>query len=839
MIKRRQFPGDASRVPVATYRLQFRNGMTFDRAIGLIPHWQSLGISHLYASPIFSAVNGSTHGYDVTDPNEIDPDLGGVEGFRRLSDSLRAAGLGLILDIVPNHMAASLENPYWRDVLKFGRTSRFAGIFDHDWEQSLTLPVLGEPLENVVTAGNGTLRRIEDSGELVFDYYGEHYPIHPPTYPDASDVQAGNVDVLDLLGKQPWRMIHWREAARGLSYRRFFEITGLVGVRVEDPAVFDETHRLILDLVAEGRIQGLRVDHIDGLADPVAYLERLRDSVGPDIYLVVEKILEGEEQLPADWPVEGTTGYEFIADLADLLTAESPEFDDAWQQAAPEFGEPESELARAKRLMVEVNFEGEVSALIRRAQALAAGMGRSDLSEEMLSKALQALITGFDRYRIYGTDQGLTDEDRQTLGSMFARLTESAPQLSPALAFLSEVLFTRVDETLREAAVTFRTRLQHLTGPVLAKSLEDTFFYRYNKLIALNEVGGDPMARHGGIEHFHRRMHLRQKCQPHALTATATHDTKRGEDARARLYAISEAPAEWIGLTARWRDELTHLVVPLADGPAPEPHVEWLIFQALAGMLQPDFDPSDGAARQDVRDRFLVYLEKALREAKLRTNWTDVNEAYEKAVKDYAAAAIGSDAFMTGFWRDIRPFVETGFVNSLTQTLLKLTAPGVPDIYQGAEAADMSLVDPDNRRMPHYERLIQAAGYQDIEGFEMEKQHLLRTALALRNRHAALFAFGDYVPLVSVGRRRANVVAYARRHNDLIAVSVTPRLIHEAVAAGTLLSAAYWEDTSIHLPEGARLLETADTTYQSEPDGSLKIAHLFQSKPYALLMAEG
>lgn len=833
----RSVGGGGPGVPVATYRLQFRDGMTFDRAIGLIPHWTTLGISHLYASPLFSAVAGSTHGYDVTDPNEIDPALGGMDGFRRLSNALLAADLGLILDIVPNHMAASLENPYWRDLLKWGRRSRHAPIFDVDWEQKLTLPVLGdEPLEALVAEGKAKLSGTPDMGELVFDYHGSHYPIDPSTYFAAPETaQDGHgptvAATLALLDRQPWRMIHWREAASGLSYRRFFEITGLVGVRVEDETVFDETHRLVLDLVAEGRVQGLRIDHIDGLADPHGYLRRLRDAVGPEVYIVVEKILEGDESLPADWPVAGTTGYEFIADLASLLTAPAPELDRAWQDAAPDFGPPERELVRAKRLMVDVNFAGEVASLIRRATRLADEAGRPDLSPEMLAEAVRALVAGFEFYRTYGTAKGIAAQDTHVLEDIIARLSQASPQLNPALAFLADILFERLEPVFRDAAVTFRTRLQHLTGPVLAKSLEDTFFYRYNRLIALNEVGGNPMADPGGVEYFHRRMQERRRSQLNAVISTSTHDTKRGEDARARLYAISEAPAEWTLLTRQWRQQLAGAVTSLPGGPAPEPAVEWLVFQALAGMLPVDFDPGDPRARQQVRDRFLPYIEKALREAKLRTNWTDVKKDYETAVAIYAAVAIGSVYFMRGFWRDIQPFVRTGLVNSLTQTLLKLTAPGVPDIYQGTEDADTSLVDPDNRRIPDYDRLMRP----EPDSFAAAKSGLIRSALSLRGRHPELFASGDYVALETTGRRADNIVAFARMHGSQLAIVVAPRLVHEAVAADTLLSPVYWEDTAVRLPDGVDSLTDVDG---AGCGGAMEVASLFRDRAFALLVGE-
>lgn len=865
------------RIPLATYRLQFRGGMTFDKAAALIPHWQSLGVSHLYASPIFSAVSGSTHGYDVTDPDAIDPTLGGIEGFKRLSDALLAAGLGLILDIVPNHMAASLENPYWRDVLKWGRKSPSASLFDNRWDTKLTLPVLAEPMEDVITAGHGALRWQSGTAELVFDYHGSEYPLDPATYPKAvrpehrsevlttragqatpkdmgplaaylSDLFGNAVaeemlvsrpdEVMTVLDGQAWRMIDWRDAPKGLSYRRFFEITGLVGVRVEDPAVFDATHRLILGLVSEGRVQGLRVDHIDGLADPKAYLQRLRSAVGPDLYLVVEKILEGDEQLPADWPVQGTTGYEFISDLADLLAIDDPALDDAWQAAAPSFGDPQAALKRAKHLMVHVNFEGEVSALVRQAQCLAKSESRPDLGSDMLGSAVRALVSGLDVYRTYGTADGLDDHDRHVLKELIDRLERSDPQIGPALSFLHDVLRGRVGPESMAEASTLRTRLQQLTGPVLAKSLEDTFFYRYNRLIALNEVGGDPIDRRGGIDHFHRRMAARNATQPHGLSTTSTHDTKRGEDARARLYALSEAPEDWIGLTERWQQEMAGHVKSLGDGPAPESAVEWLLFQALAGMLPHNFNPENENERNEARARFLPYVEKALREAKLRTNWSSVSQPYEEAVRQYAAAAIDSPSFIADFWRDMQPFVRTGMINSLTQTLIKLTAPGIPDIYQGTEIFDTSLVDPDNRRMPEYRRLAAPVEAPPLDDFPATKGWLIGRVLDLRRRHHDLFSQGDYVPLESTGPRRGNVVAFARRWGRTAAIVVAPRLVHRAISAGTLLSAEYWCDTAIKLPEGiilpADALENADIVARSQV---VAIADLFRHRPLALLLA--
>lgn len=871
-----------SATPLSTYRLQFRNGMTFDRAIGLIPHIRSLGVSHLYASPVFSAVSGSTHGYDVTDPNAMDPEIGGMEGFLRLSDALLAAGLGLILDIVPNHMAASLENPWWADVVKWGRASRYAPFFDNDWDQKLTLPVLTGPIEQEIAEEHGGLVLDRSRGIVSFDYRGTYYPLNPETYPSlfkseeirhllnalsemanpedetafhdavrkipamhgsdhalASDVG----DICRVLDLQPWTLIHWREAANGLSYRRFFEVTGLVGIRVEDDAVFDATHQLVLDLVQQGRVQGLRIDHVDGLADTAAYLQRLRDKAGPDTYIVIEKILEGDERPPPDWPVAGTTGYEFIAVLAGVFADhENPTLDRAWAEVAPDFSEPEHELHKAKRLLADVNFRGETSALEKLAAEIARAEGRDNLAADgKLPEAVRELITGFPVYRTYGTDTGLSETDRHVLDEVFATLEAREPDLRGALSFLHDILSGTVSKPARLDAIRFRTRLQQLTGPVLAKSLEDTFFYRYNRLIALNEVGGDPIGRQGGVSSFHASMRERAHEQPLALTTTSTHDTKRGEDARARLYTLSEAPANWVAAVRRWRDMHRGLVEQLPDGPAPDPAAEWLIYQALAGVLPLDFDPSDDVRLAAISERFLAYLEKAFREAKLRTNWSDVNEPYETAVKSYAGRLLSPEnrAFLDDFGTVLAPYVATGVVNSFAQTLLKLTVPGVPDIYQGCEGFDFSLVDPDNRRIPDFTALAPPDGKPSVDDPVALKLWLIARTLQLRTRHHELFAIGDYVPIEVRGLRKNNILAFERRHAGISAIVVVPRLILDAVASGKHLSRDYWDDTSLTIPAGIAHVRDVFGEGNETFGRDVPIARIFSRRPFALLMTPG
>ncbi|WJH40696.1 malto-oligosyltrehalose synthase [Aliirhizobium terrae] len=587
-------------IPTATYRIQFRNGMTFDRAAGFVPYLKRLGISHLYASPIFTATSGSTHGYDVTDANEIDPDIGGREGFNRLVYALKAEGLGLILDIVPNHMAASLENPWWRDVVEHGEKSAYARHFDIDWSRRLTLPFLGDTFEKVLEAGEISVKPDPETGKPALAYYETFYPLNPETYAGREDevlALTDNTAIADLHDQQPYRLMSWRDAPRDLSYRRFFEITGLAGVRVEDDQVFDDTHRLILELVRSGAVDGLRVDHVDGLADPKAYLERLRQEAGSDCYITVEKILGEGEDIAPDWPISGTTGYEFIASLSNALVdgAKLKDLQAAYAATTGAAPDMEQELRAAKLLMADNNFAGEVATLGKLAESICEDLlDAPQLSTETIRAGLRELLVTFPVYRTYGTDDGMPPEGRQMLEKVVAHVRRSQPTADlAALPFLTSVLNGDVPTTPAEKAAIFRTRFQQLTGPLMAKSVEDTLFFRHHMLLALNEVGAEPLPRDFSLEQFHAQMQNRQQLQPEALSGTSTHDTKRGEDARARLYALSEAPQIWADAVTRWRRMNAKAVARLADGPAPEPAVEWMLYQALLGVWPAELAPDD------------------------------------------------------------------------------------------------------------------------------------------------------------------------------------------------------------------------------------------------------
>lgn len=803
-------------IPSATYRIQFRNGMTFDRAAALAPYLKNLGISHLYASPIFTATSGSTHGYDITDPNEIDPSIGGREGFDRMVKALRNAQIGLILDIVPNHMATSLENRWWRDVIAQGKNSAWAHYFDIDWARPVTLPFLGDTFEAELESGALALKRDPETGKPAFVYYDQAWPLNPQTLATGEQLLTSQDRdaIIALHEAQSWRLMSWREAPRQLSWRRFFEITGLIGVRVEDPAVFDDTHRLILELVHSGIVDGLRIDHIDGLADPLGYLQRLRQATGPECYITVEKILAKGEQLPADWPVSGTTGYEFIASLAEVLVDDNnlDQLQQVHDEALGGTVDRHTALREAKGLMVDRNFEGEFTTLLRLATELAERNSMA-VESDALRHALRELLLAFPVYRTYGTAEGLTAGDITLLNRVVDQVNarEDKPD-AMALEVIIAILTGNLHESSLDTASLFRTRFQQLTGPLMAKSVEDTLFFRHNLDLALNEVGADPTPRAFSLSRFHQEMRIRLARQPDALLGTSTHDTKRGEDARARLYTLTEAPQLWAENLARWRQMNQTQVRFLNDGTAPNAADTWMIYQALAGVWPATLLPDDTAGLKELEARFLAFMEKALREAKQRTDWIDSNESYESVVLNYAQQLFAADnsLFLNDFHTALQPFIRAGLVNSLSQTVIKLTAPGVPDIYQGSEALNFSLVDPDNRREPDFAVLAHNLDSEGPELFNSEnawrdgrlKQYVTASFLRLRQRYSALFHYGDWVPLKVTGDREENLIAYARINDEEALIVVVPRLAFDVAAHGLADSPArLWGNTAVAIPE--------------------------------------
>ena len=906
-------------LPLATYRLQFRNGMDFDRAASLAPYLARLGISHVYASPLFAAAEGSTHGYDGVNFNVMEPAIGGDAGFERFCRALREAGLHLLLDFVPNHMAAVESNAWWWSVLEWGEASPHAGIFDIDWSASkLMLPVLGSGYGEALESGVFGLDFDAGKGRFGFRFYDRTVPLTPSSYARVLLLSAD--PVLQRLGKrfagstmesgpalqrelaeaarepavsaaisdalsaaqtdtsalheiheaQAWRLAHWRLAREALTHRRFFEIAELVGLRVEDPVVFAQVHEHLFQLIRDGQVAGVRLDHVDGLSDPKGYFDKFQETVGceGDCYLLVEKILEPGEPLRPDWAVAGTTGYEFIATLADVFadSAGCMSLTAAYDSFVGRSSDYAAEAAQAKREILGFNLAGELADLTAMAWNLAArSIATRDLGEDALKRSITEVIVHLPVYRSYIARRGPDTLDRRFLQQAIdgARTSEQIGE-PEALEFIAGLLLPEsAGDEEGPPVEKFVARFQQTTGPVMAKAIEDTLFYRYNRLIALNEVGG--AADHFGapLAAFHAAMTDRQAAQPAGLSATATHDTKRGEDARARLYALSEMPGRWRQATARWTAMNARHRTALPEGEAPEPETEWLFYQALAGAWPARLIgaplSSEAAARElaDLRARFLAYMEKACREAKSRTTWININKEYEQAVAGFVSALLTVESggeFLADFAKTCRPLWLAGAVNSLSQLALKLTAPGIPDIYQGCELWDLSLTDPDNRRPVDF-RLRQSLLEESVAGkaeTSMEdwlsaapKMALLAAGLRARRHHPQLFSQGSYEPLERKGCCAENIVAFQRVAGDTRLAVVVPRRVLGFVEGrdAPLISSESWGDTCVALkcrkPERKlRDLVTGESYGGREP---LQASRLLANFPVALLLsaAEG
>ncbi len=821
--------------PRATMRLQFHRGFTFADAEGLLPYLSQLGVSHIYASPITTARKGSRHGYDVVDPTRVNPELGGEEGLRRLAAKLGELGMGLIADIVPNHMAASLENPWWVDVLRHGETSRYARFFDIDWQPEdrslhgkLFLPVLDRPLSEVVASGE-LVRVSGDDGDYL-------------RYRDLLLPLNGDSDRGIDLERQAYRLGWWRTSGDRINWRRFFDINDLVCLRMEDDA-FASVHALVSRLYREGVIAGVRVDHIDGIADPADYCRRLRrtlDPVHPERpYLVVEKILLHGETLPADWQCQGTTGYDFMDEVNALqhdphggeLLAECWSL---WSGRAAEFAQ---EAIAARREIIERSFAAPLDSCAR-AFAQLAGTDREagELSRPALRRALKELLAHFPIYRTYATRSERPQRDQPYLQAAVtgARATALAQD-----RWVLDLLHRWMGEP--HASGDAIRRFQQLSAPVAAKAIEDTAFYRYGRLLSRNDVGFDPGHFSLLPSEFHDAMRRRLASFPHALLATATHDHKRGEDVRARLAVLSERPQDWARHVERWLE----LSLPLWTDNAPAAGDVVMLLQMLVGAWPLDLELEDRPGRSAFAQRLAQWQEKAVREAKLRSDWSEPNQAYESAARRFVVRLVAENA-LPDLLADIVGFVQgiaaAGAINSLAQTLLKLTVPGVPDLYQGTDYWDFSLVDPDNRRPVAFDaraRSLGATGFSEALAHWRDgrlKQLIVARALALRGQRPALFAEGSYEPLEVRGPWAEHVLAFARRlATDVVIVAVT-RLPDRLIAHRERLTPDRdaWHDTSLSLPN----IPLRDVLMgEVAPKASRKVAtrDLFASLPVALL----
>ena len=941
-------------VPLATYRIQFNTRFQFRDAIGILDYLRDLGISHIYASPVFTSRHGSGHGYDVTDPTKIDPDLGGEEGFAELQEALEKRNMRLLLDIVPNHMAAGSENRWWMDVLEFGPDSSFASYFDINWrtpsrilENKLLLPFLAKPRGEVLDSGE--LRIAYEEGRLLLRYREQTFPIAPNSYADIlryreqdlhGAVEAGSpaeqewhgiiaaaesiasdrgvsaqaaterrtnaerlrerlrqlvstspeiagflqrtLDALHgaagdpesfrelerILSEQHFRLAFWQTASDSINYRRFFSITDLVGMRVEDPAVFEATHDGIIRAGARRGISGFRIDHIDGLRDPRGYLVRLRERLSTNTpcedsaYVVVEKILGRDELIPADWPVEGTTGYDYL-NYSNRLLVDKERMNavvDAysrWTGARTDFDDV---LYEKKKLVMRTLLSVEMRTLGRELTELA--------SDDRYARELRAaelteiLIETTACLPVYRTYVQSLDEPEAT-AAILERAIRAARKRQSMLPqecfdFVSDVLLLRMPPHVRpdqrEKRFAFVVRWQQFTGSIMAKGFEDTALYVYFPLCSLNEVGGDPCGLDGGAPAFHRFICERRDTWPYSMNATTTHDTKRSEDARARIAVLSEIPEEWERGLQQWSGMNARFTAQINASTVPDCNEEYLFYQTLIATWPLEEAQFPGLAR-----RMQDYLLKAIREAKVHTRWSRPNEPHEKAVRDFIAGVLDREQnaqFCSSFERFQKRTALYGMLNGLVQVVLKTACPGVPDIYQGSEFWDFRLVDPDNRDAVDFPKRTSTFAYlrslPDLVARNEEilsswcdsriKLHVLHCALAARRENPALFLQGDYRPLAISGRYDDRIVAFARTHGRDWAIAVMPRCVASLNAPVIGLDRSeFWRNTALHLANGAsakwrNILAGGNSRSMVTTESRLSLSDVFREFPVALLI---
>lgn len=915
-------------VPHATYRLQFHKGFTFDTAVEIVPYLARLGISHVYASPITQARPGSMHGYDIVDPCCINDELGGEAGFLRLSRTLKEHGLGLILDIVPNHMGVGgADNRYWLSVLEWGELSPCADMFDIDWGRlgaggKLVVPFLGSRYGVALEAGEIQLRFDAEEGSFSVWHWEHRFPILPLHYagvldralaalgnietgadlltiaeaframasdeapersssfpkeasrlkmriaqaaedPDIREAIDQAVTVINgvvgtpesfgalhrLLEEQTYRLAHWRVAASDINYRRFFDINALGAIRVENEAVLAKTHELIFRLAREGHVQGVRVDHVDGLADPAGYTAALRRRLSPDFYIVVEKILEPGETLRS-WPVAGTTGYDALNVLDGIFveTANARRFDQIWRQTTGIDAGYGAQLRAAKEEIIETAFASELEVLVSDLKRLA-DLDRltRDFTVLALRRALVEIIARLPVYRTYITEGGESGPaDLMLIEKTFrqARRWSFLPDRS-VHDFIQTALLGFVDTSAPGTPVAadiarFRRRFQQLTGPVMAKSLEDTLFYRFVRFLALNEVGGDPDHFGTTVDDFHAFNAALAPNWPHTMIATSTHDTKRGEDARARLHVLSQMPDEWEKCVADFEAIAADHLAEIEGEAAPDANDRYMILQSILGAWPFELIEDD-AGIDEFRDRIKGFTLKALRESKRHTSWTNENTDYEAAALALVDVVLAARSpFVARFRPLVRAIAASGARNGLARTILKCTVPGIPDTYQGTERWDLSLVDPDNRRSVDFGDLSSSMA-EEFDGAMLDdwasgriKQFVL--GRILRDRAAApdLYGKGDYRPLEITGEQASHYVAFTRTYRSQTLVVVVPRLVPAQPENGIGVPSDILRNGVVDLPAGEWLNVLTNRNIRVD-ESPVNVGTLGGKLPFAVL----
>lgn len=928
------------RIPTATYRLQFNSEFKFADAKKITAYLAALGVSDLYASPIFKARTGSTHGYDVVDPTQLNPELGTEADFNELITETQQYQLGWLQDIVPNHMAYDSQNLWLMDVLENGPDSAYVEYFDIAWNapfsNSSSEPILTPMLGNFYgeSLENGEIQLKYEQGGLSVNYYSLSIPLKLESYatfltynlgkltrslgrrhPDfvkllailyilkniSSDVvgkqrrqdqtefvrgllwelYTGNSEIkafvdeniqvfngekgngesfnlLDrLLSEQFFRLSYWKVGAEEINYRRFFTVNELISVKVEELKVFNNTHDLIAKLVSEGKFTGLRIDHIDGLYDPTQYLERLREKTG-DIYITVEKILQIGEDIPNYWQIQGTSGYDYLNYINGIFCqkANRDKFDEIYRNTTGFRTSFPDVVAEKKHLIIDKNLAGDIDNLSVLLKKIA-GRYRygNDFTLNGLKRAIAEVLTRFPIYCTYINAAGISAQDRKYIQEVIQAAKDNTPLLQNELNFIEKLLLLEYESSLTQAEkdqwLYFVMRMQQYTGPLMAKGVEDTALYVFYRLLSLNEVGGEP--DHFGIDlaEFHSFNQHRNNKWTHAMSATSTHDTKRGEDVRARINVLSEIPDEWQQQVRSWMELNRSYKTQHKNSIFPDRNDEYAFYQTLVGAYPFLESEVDGFS-----DRVKDYMLKAIREAKVYTAWLRPNAAYEEACTNFVQAVLDNskhNQFLQEFLSFQQKITFYGIFNSLSQTLLKIVSPGVPDFYQGTELWDLSLVDPDNRRPVDFEQRnfylseIKEKIKADISGSIADllankedgriKLFLTHQVLKARTKYLEVFQQGEYQPLEASGKHRENIVAFARKFGNTTAIAIAPRFLTSLIQPGEYPLGEVWQDTYIQLPaETASQWEDAITGQAIQSDGKLQIATVLKEFSVALLI---
>ncbi|SDD81369.1 4-alpha-glucanotransferase/malto-oligosyltrehalose synthase,TIGR02401 [Dyadobacter soli] len=900
--------------PVSTYRLQFHKEFSFQDFEYLIPYFRKLGVGTIYASPILASTAGSTHGYDGIDPLKINPEIGTLEDLRNMSAILRESEIGWLQDIVPNHMAFHPENPWLMDVLEKGKQSVYASYFDIAWNSALfqgklMVPFLAKEVDEMIDAGE--VKVVYDGKRFALDFGGQVFPLNLRSYKLLFQNVAGKSQALsqmldqleeidriedapvfsqqwdewilqlralygneqakpaidaalakinedpamlkELTDHQNYFLCHWQKTEEQINFRRFFTVNGLICLNIQDDAVFEKYHELISQLTAEGLFQGLRIDHIDGLFDPAAYLNKLREETGHETYIIVEKILGEDEELPALWPIEGTTGYEFLAIVNNLFTNKSAEeaFSAFFTELTGNDKPVKAQLLSKKSEILYGHMAGELENLYQLfvSLQLADPETLDRIGAEMIRQVIGEFLIHCPVYRYYGNAMPLSEVESQAIKDIFIDINKHHLDLSPSVEVLEQCFIHQPalgDEDYNRRATEFYQRCMQFTGPLMAKGGEDTLMYTYNRFIGHNEVGDFPDRFGISVSDFHKYMKKRRKEWPMALNATSTHDTKRGEDVRARLNVLTDLADEWIEKVKEWRGANNGFRKP---GEGPDANDEYLIYQTVAGAY-----PMPGEDSDNFPKRVGEYLKKALREAKTNSSWSSPNEAYEQGAHDFANEMLNEgSAFSHSFQAFLESITDFGIINSLAQVVLKFTCPGIPDVYQGCELWDLSLVDPDNRRKVDFGKRKQ--WLDELEDYEPErlteklwenrrngqvKLWLTQRLFQLRRQNPLLFTQGEYIPLKVRGTYKDHLLAFMRRYKPDVFVTIIP--IHTAVMSRAQQKGFFdldWQDTHVVLPENVLPEWTNLLTDNTEASQSkLLPADVFKSMPFAILQGK-